>query len=101
MRAGLISMLTDCGGAGSGTARADILLASLRRSRSALSRALCHARPRLVVACGEDAVWRDGPRETVHGAGVRRFASAIRAARVGARLFVPEILRENDLRGLL
>ena len=86
--AGHISMLTDPVGTGVAGTRADILLAGRQRRRNALTSILRTVRPRLVV----------GYRQEAH---VRRLAGAIRAAGIAARLFVPEILRENDIRSLL
>ncbi len=99
--AGLITMLTCGAGAGTGGVRADILIASQRQRRSTLARMLRQVRPRLVVACGADTIWRPALPSARPDAGERRVAGAIRAAGIAARLFVPEILRENDLRCLL
>jgi hypothetical protein len=91
---------TACAAEASAGLRADIVLAGPRDRCGVLARALAMARPRLVVACRAETTWlrRSPPR---FGAGERRVAEAIRQAGVQARLFVPEILRENDLRCLL
>lgn len=99
VRAGLITMLTNCAAEAPSHPRADIVLAGPRDRRDVLARALAAARPRLVVACRTETAWRRSPPRP--GAGERRVAEAIRRAGVQARLFVPEILRENDLRCLL
>lgn len=90
VRAGLISMITGSARARAPGARADILLAGARGRRAGLTRTLRLVRPRLVVACGSPA-----PPST------RFFVRAIRASGIAARLFVPELLRETDIRGLL
>ncbi len=99
VRAGLITMLTKCAAGMPPDLRTDIVLAGPRERRSTLVRALREARPRLVVACWPRAAWSAPARGP--GAGERLAAEAIRSAGLSARLFVPEILRENDLRCLL
>jgi hypothetical protein len=101
VRAGLISMITGSARARAPGARADILLAGARGGRARIARTLRLVRPRLVVACGSPAPrippWRDLPAPSL----ARLFAHAIRASGIAARLFVPELLRETDIRALL
>jgi L-ascorbate metabolism protein UlaG (beta-lactamase superfamily) len=106
VRAGTISMLTETGGECVEGARADILLASPRHPRAALARLLRQVRPRLVVPCHWENIrpmlsaptlafppsWLMNPA---------RFALAVRETGVDARVFIPEILRENDIRAML
>lgn len=114
VRAGMISMLTDTGGACVEGTRADILLASPRHPRIALARLLRQVRPRLVVPCHWENIWRplSGPIRPMLSAPAlalppsrlmdpAKFALAVRRTGIGARVFIPEILRENDIRALL
>lgn len=114
VRAGMISLLTDTGGACVEGARADILLASPRHKSAALARLLLQVRPRLVVPCHWENIWRplsrpvrpmlSAPALAVPPSRLmdpRRFALAVERTGMGARVFIPEILRENDLRALL
>lgn len=88
VRAGLISLLTDMGGRCTGDARADILLASPRHPLAALALLFRQVRPRLVIP----------PARQPNPA---RLARAVRRSGIDARVLVPEILRENDIRALL
>ncbi len=114
VRAGLISMLTDTGGECAAGARADILLASPRHPRAALTLLLRQIRPRLVVPCRWENIWRplSRPIRPMLSAPAlafppsrlmdpERFALVVRETGVDTRVFIPEILRENDIRALL
>jgi L-ascorbate metabolism protein UlaG (beta-lactamase superfamily) len=114
VRAGTISMLTETGGECVEGARADILLASPRHPRAALARLLRQVRPRLVVPCHWENIWRPlsrpvrpmlsaptlafPPSRLMNPA---RFALAVQSTGIGAKVFIPEILRENDIRAML
>jgi L-ascorbate metabolism protein UlaG (beta-lactamase superfamily) len=106
VRAGTISMLIDAGGECVERARADILLASPRHPRAALARLLRQVRPRLVVPCHWENIRPMLSAPTLAFPPSRlmnpaRLALAVRRAGIDARVFIPEILRENDIRALL
>jgi L-ascorbate metabolism protein UlaG (beta-lactamase superfamily) len=106
VRAGTISMLIDAGGECVEGARADILLASPRHPRAALARLLRQVRPRLVVPCHWENIRPMLSAPTLAFPPSRlmnpaRFALTVRRMGIDARVFIPEILREHDIRAML